>query len=255
MPVRGMAGRECPFDPLEGKTALDVAVFGYVGSIVVGNEIAKIDPPEREEAREGQEHTDNQDFLILWHKNPSLLPPEADDFITCLPVYLFTFQEISCPFVAEARSGPHVGNSLPALAENGVGSGPVNIGADIPWIDLDGPAEIGDSLSVVAKAAVGSAPTAVSLRELRIDLDGLVEIGEGFRIVAQAAIGKTPTAVSFRELRINLDGLVEIREGFRIVTEAAIDNAAVRVSIPVSRIDLDGLAEIRKGQIVSPRLP
>ena len=46
MPVCGVPRRECPFDPLEGKTALNMAVLRHVRSIVVGNEIVAGDLTE-----------------------------------------------------------------------------------------------------------------------------------------------------------------------------------------------------------------
>jgi hypothetical protein len=46
VPVRDMTGRECPSNPVQRNTVLDMTIFRYIERIVKINEIAAIDLPE-----------------------------------------------------------------------------------------------------------------------------------------------------------------------------------------------------------------
>jgi hypothetical protein len=46
MPIRGIATKECPLDPLDSQSTLDVTIFGNIHIIVIVDEFALINPPE-----------------------------------------------------------------------------------------------------------------------------------------------------------------------------------------------------------------
>jgi hypothetical protein len=48
-----MTGRKCPSDSVHREAVLNMAVFRYVGGIVIRNEIATIDLPKCQEAGNG----------------------------------------------------------------------------------------------------------------------------------------------------------------------------------------------------------